>query len=299
MILTIIILALTFILTMLVAGNNLAAAAGTLIGSRILSRQWGAILGAVGFCSGLIVQGESLRGTAVSLLPNNDLIVSYALGVSMILFIVAALIRIPLSLIMALVGSSIGVSLRYHLHIDIGLIELIVVMWVVAPLISILSSYLINRKFTSLKPKNVWNFAITLKIILIIISFFTAFTIGANTLGFIAEVGRIHGYELIAMVIAIFTGSFFLSGGVVKRVGSDMYTMRYSNAFVSLLVSTALVEIATIFGLPLSSTQTMTSSVFGSGLSYRMKFLEARAFYITVVMWILSPALGIFLGYLI
>jgi phosphate/sulfate permease len=38
--------------------------------------------------------------------------------------------------------------------------------------------------------------------------------------------------------------------------------------------------------------------VFGSGLSYRLKFLEARAFYITVGMWILSPVLGIILGFI-
>lgn len=294
-----IILILTFILTMLVSGNNLAAAAGTLIGSRILSRQWGALLGALGFCAGLLIQGQSLQGTALSLLPDNNYIVSLALGVSAILFIVAGLLRIPLSLIMALVGSSIGVSLRYHLQIDSGLIEIIVIMWVVAPILSIGSAYAMNRKFAELKPRNVWNFAVSLKIALILISFFTAFTIGANTLGFISQVGRIHGLNLIAMVAAIFIGSFFLSGGVVKRVGSDMYTMRYSNAFVSLLVSTALVEGATIFGIPLSSTQTMTSSVFGTGLSYRMKFLQARAFYVTVLMWVVSPLVGVLLGFLI
>ena len=45
--------------------------------------------------------------------------------------------------------------------------------------------------------------------------------------------------------------------------------MRYSNALVSLIVSSLLVEIATFFAVPLSSTQTLTSSVFGVGISGR------------------------------
>lgn len=289
---------LAFVLTMMVAGNNLSAAVGTLIGSRILSRAGGALIGAAGFSIGLIVQGRSLHGTASSLLPDNNMIVSLALLVSLIIFIMATVLRVPLSLIMALVGSSIGLSLRYHFQISSSLVLLIIFTWVLAPVLSVAMAYIINRRFSRMKPKNVWNFALTLKIALIIISFLTAFTLGANTLGFIAEVGRIKGYEILLLVIAIFLGSFILSGGVVRRVGNDMYTMRYSNAFVSLLVSSALVEGATLFGIPLSNTQTLTSSVFGSGLSYRLKFLEARAFYITVGMWILSPVLGIILGFL-
>ncbi|MCL4438500.1 MAG: anion permease [Candidatus Thermoplasmatota archaeon] len=289
---------LAFVLTMMVAGNNLSAAVGTLIGSRILSRAGGALIGAAGFSIGLIVQGRSLHGTASSLLPDNNMIVSLALLVSLIIFIMATVLRVPLSLIMALVGSSIGLSLRYHFQISSSLVLLIIFTWVLAPFLSVAMAYIINRRFSRMKPKNVWNFALTLKIALIIISFLTAFTLGANTLGFIAEVGRIKGYEILLLVIAIFLGSFILSGGVVRRVGNDMYTMRYSNAFVSLLVSSALVEGATLFGIPLSNTQTLTSSVFGSGLSYRLKFLEARAFYITVGMWILSPVLGIILGFI-
>ena len=289
---------LAFVLTMMVAGNNLSAAVGTIIGSRILSRTGGALLGASGFSIGLLVQGHSLHGTAISLLPDNNMIVSLALTVSLIIFILATFLRAPLSLIMALVGSSIGLSIRYHFQTDPSLILLIVFTWVLAPIASISMAYLINRKFSGLKPRNVWNFALSLKIALIAISFLTAFTLGANTLGFIAEVGRISGYEILLLILAIFAGSFFLSSGVMRRVGNDMYTMRYSNAFVSLVVSSALVEGATLFGIPLSNTQTLTSSVFGSGLSYRLKFLEARAFYITVAMWILSPLLGIILGFI-
>lgn len=75
--------------------------------------------------------------------------------------------------------------------------------------------------------------------------------------------------------------------------------MRYSNALVSLVVSSALVEIATIFSIPLSNTQTLTSSVFGVGISYKFKGIYMKSFFIIIITWIVSPLLGLLLGYLV
>ena len=75
--------------------------------------------------------------------------------------------------------------------------------------------------------------------------------------------------------------------------------MRYTNAFVSLVISSALVEGATFLGLPLSNTQTLTSSVFGSGLSYRNKAMASKPFLITVATWVISPMLGMIFGLII
>ncbi|MDS0257229.1 inorganic phosphate transporter family protein [Thermoplasmatales archaeon AK] len=293
------VISIAFILTALVAGNNLSAAVGTLVGSRTLSRFGGSLLGAIGFSAGLLVQGGRLHSTASSLLPSSHEIITLALLVALFIFILANLLRVPLSLIMALVGTSIGLSLRFGTHLDSGLVVLIALTWILAPVLSIILSYLLNRWMTRWKPPDVWSFARNLKILLLFISFFTAFTLGANTIGFISQVARINGVSTLLLVVAIFIGSFFLSGGIIRRVGSEMYMMRYTNAFVSLAVSSILVEGATFLGIPLSNTQTLTSSVFGSGLSYRDKAMNLRPFFLTVATWIASPVLGILFGYLI
>ncbi len=76
--------------------------------------------------------------------------------------------------------------------------------------------------------------------------------------------------------------------------------MRYTNAFISLIVSAALVETATLFGIPpLSNTQTLTSSVLGTALSYRYKAVYVRPFLIVIATWVLSPVTGMALGYLL
>ncbi len=292
------IIVLAVILTALVSGNNLSAAVGTLIGSRIVSRIGGIIIGILGFTSGLLIQGESLADTATKLIPRSSQIIVFALLIALIIFALATYFRVPLSLIMALVGVSIGLSYRFGYPEHTYLIRIIILTWIIAPLASIALGFALNRKLTGLQPRNVWNFALSLKLALVAVSFLTAFTLGANTLGFIEQISGLGGFGVIYMIIGIVLGSVFLSKGVIRRVGQEMYLMRYTNAFVALIVSSALVEGATLIGLPLSNTQTLTSSVFGTGLSYRNKLMEIRPFLITVATWILSPLLGIICGLL-
>lgn len=296
---SILVVVLSVLLTALVAGNNMSAAVGTLIGSRILSRTGGILIGMIGFSAGLLIQGESLHATAQNLVPRSDALISYALLVALGIFALATYLRVPLSLIMALVGTSIGMSIKLGYSLNSSVVSLIVFTWVLAPLASVSLAFLINRLFIRSQPANVWRFALSVKLALIVVSFLTAFTLGANTLGFIEQVSGLRGIYVIYLIGGIILGSVFLSRGVIKRVGQEMYLMRYTNAFVSLIVSSTLVEAATIFGIPLSNTQTLTSSVFGTGLSYRNKLMEMRPFLLTVATWVVSPVLGLVLGLLV
>ncbi len=296
---SILIIVLSVLLTAMVAGNNLSAAVGTLIGSRILSRTGGVLIGILGFSAGLVIQGGSLHGTARTLIPGSDPLIVYALSVALAIFILATYLRVPLSLIMALVGTSIGMSIRLGYSLNSSIVLIIILTWVAAPLASIFLAFTINRGFIKSRPGNIWRFALSMKLALIVVSFLTAFTLGANTLGFIEQVSGLQGFSVLYLILGIVAGSVFLSRGVIKRVGQEMYLMRYTNAFVSLVVSSVLVEGATVFGIPLSNTQTLTSSVFGTGLSYRNKLMEMRPFLITVATWVASPLIGLALGLLV
>lgn len=292
-------LILTFLLTTFVSGNNLSAAVGTLIGSRIVSRYIGVIIGSSGFFLGLLLEGRFLKGASISLVPHSYFYISYAFLVSFLIFFFAEIIRSPLSLTMALAGTAIGMDLRIDYSINYEFVLIMVLFWVIAPLISIIAAYIMEKTIFHRNYKNVWNVAKYLKILIIVSSFLTAFTLGANTLGFIANVEGFNIYTILVMTFSIFFGSFFLSKGVIKRVGDEMYSMRYSNALVSLIVSSLLVEIATFFAVPLSNTQTLTSSVFGVGISYKYKAIYMKPFFIIIATWILSPLLGLMLGYLV
>jgi len=228
-------LVLTFLLTLLVSGNNLSAAVGTLIGSRIVGRYAGVLIGSTGFFLGLILEGRFLHGAALSLVPHSYFYITYAFLISFLIFLFANIGRAPLSLTMALAGTALGIDIRIGYSIDYRFVMLMVAFWVIAPVISVIASYLTERGFFHRNFKNVWNVARWLKFLIVISSFLTAFTLGANTLGFIANVEGFHLVTIIVMTVAIFAGSFFLSSGVIKRVGEEMYSMRYSNALVSLV----------------------------------------------------------------
>jgi PiT family inorganic phosphate transporter len=298
MIYFIIIALLTGLLTAFVAGNNLSAAVGTLVGARITSKLVGQIIGMLGFSLGLLLEGSFLSKAAASIMERTSPIIAYVLFISLILFVVATLLRSPLSLTMALVGTAIGVSFRIGYSVSSTYILLLVSAWVLAPVLSIVISMYSSRKMSDHNFKNPWRVAYLSKILLIVISFFTAFTLGANTLGLIGAVAGITPLILLIMVIGIIIGTMTLGAGVIKRVVEEMYSMRYSNALISLLVSSAAVEAATFVSVPLSNTQTLTSSVLGTGLSYKYKALYLRPFLIVVITWILSPLIGFALGYL-
>ena len=67
--LSILLLALTFVAVMLVSGNNLSACVGPAVGSRIISKRFGMLLGAAGFSLDLIFQGVTMTNTVAKLMP--------------------------------------------------------------------------------------------------------------------------------------------------------------------------------------------------------------------------------------
>ncbi|MCL4329739.1 MAG: anion permease [Candidatus Thermoplasmatota archaeon] len=292
----ILILAVTFLLTALVSGNNLSAAVGTLVGSRTVSRLTGEIIGVLGFISGLILQGGLMTKAADSLMPRTPDLIIYVMGVSLIIFAIATFMRSPLSLSMAIVGAAIGVSVRVGFSIDNSYILFLVLVWLISPVFLMVLSGVILRVMHAVDFKNPWRITALSRVLLLITSFITAFALGANTLGLVGAVSGYGTYTIPVMVVAIAGGGLLLANGTIKRVGEEMFSMRYSNALVSQVLSALAVEFGTLFGIPLSSTQTLTSSVLGSGLSYRYKALYLRPFLVVAATWVISPLLGFTLG---
>lgn len=290
---------LEFLLAMFVSGNNLSAAVGTLVGSRIISRVGGILIGAAGFSAGFLLQGRYMNSVALTLLPHSTYLVTILFSIVIVIFLVAQILKSPLSLSMALVGTAVGISLRIGSGINTGYLELLLGIWIISPMAAIVLSYLGNLYFGRFQLNKTWNMASTLKVLLLLTSAFTAYTLGANTIGLLGGFAGFSLTSILSVLAGIVVGSTFLSAGVLKRVGEEMYSMRYFNALISLIVSSFMVEGATLFSFPLSNTQTLTSGVFGAGLSYKYKALFVKPFLVVVITWIVSPLIGMFLGFLV
>ncbi len=291
-------LILAFVLSMLVSGNNLSAAVGTLVGSRIVSRQGGILIGAIGFASGYLLQGDLMSHSASQLLHGNGHLVVILFLVSIFIFLVAQILKAPLSLTLSIVGTAVGISLRNGFPIDVSYLWLLVIAWVASPVIAIVAGYAFGRMSSRIRMDKTWNVTVVLKLLLLVISFLTAYTLGANTIGLLGAFAGNRISIIIAVLAGIAAGSVFLSKGILKRIGEDMFSMRYLSALTSLVVSSLMVEIATLFSIPLSNTQTLTSAVFGQGLSFRVKAMYSRPFLLVVLTWIIAPLVGLGLGFL-
>lgn len=289
----------TFVAVALVSGNNLSSCVGPAIGSKTLSQRTGILLGAAGFLLGLLIQGSSMITSVHMLLPNpTSQLQLEVLLVAILVFVVADIIRAPISLSMSLVGLLAGLSFARKTLIAGPFVE-VVILWFVAPVVAIgLSSYLI-RAINKRLPDDVWRRVQIYKFVLIVLAFSTSYVLGANTIGMIVATGGFNLLTILTAVGAIFVGSLYFSRGEIKRVSQELFLMRYPNATVTLLTSTFLVEIATIFKIPLSNTQTMSAALFGTAISYRTKFISLKPFAIIVAGWIIAPMLSFAIGLII
>jgi PiT family inorganic phosphate transporter len=300
MLFSVILVVLTFVAVMLVSGNNLSACVGPAIGSRIISKRFGMLLGALGFSAGLLVQGAGMIRTVGVLLPNATVeLRAAALLVAILIFIIANVIRVPTSVSMSLVGLLAGLSIARNASASGAFATEVAAMWFAAPLIAMALSFYLIRVLNRRWPSNFWQRLQTYKVLLIVLSFSSAYVLGANTLGLVVATGGFELATVAAAVVAVFVGAFYLSGGAIRRVSQEFYLMRYTNATAALITSTVLVEVATFFNIPLSNTQTTASAVFGTGLSYRTKFVSLKPFLTIVAGWIAAPLISFAIGILI
>ena len=300
LLLSAVLVVLVFLAVMLVAGNNLSACVGPAIGSRIVTKRFGVLVGAVGFSAGMLVQGSAMNHSVGILLPNaTPVLRAEALLVAIIVFVIAYKIRVPMSLSMALVGLLAGLSVAGNSPSNGLYVGEVVLTWIIVPLIAFGVAFGLIRLLNKSWPANLWHRLQAYKLLLIAASFTTAYVTGANTLGLIVATGGFDSATVIAAVAAIFAGSFFLSEGPIRRVSEEFFLMRYANAAVTLVTSTVLVETATFFNIPLSITQTTSVAVLGTGLSYRTRLVSAKPFLKIVAGWVIAPLLSFAIGLLI
>ncbi len=296
---TITALALGFVLIALVAGNNLAVCLGSIISSRIISRRAGILLAILGYISGLLLQGSLLSTTITQLMPNpTEFAIESALFIAILIFIASQLRKIPQSLSITFTMILVGMSIAAGASLNLVFIFGVMVVWLAMPILSFLI-VLLTMKLVGTRKKNdhIWTYTRILKIILIPASFLVAFTLGANTIGLVHDFLPSTGYTIYISIAAIIVGSIVFSAGPLTTIGGEIIAIRYLNAASSQIISAILVEIATIFGIPMSNTQTYVSSVYGAGASYNTRMIMKHPFMLMIKTWLVTAVIAFVLGY--
>lgn len=293
---------LLFILVALIAGNNLPACTGAIISSRIVSRRFGILTAILGYVLGFLIEGGMLKAGLLALMPvHTATLVIIALLVSLIVFVIAHLTRVPMSLSMTLAMAIVGIELAYSGFLNLQFLSYIVVFWVLSAVLSVVFTLVTMRaSYRFLANSRIWPMVRKIKMLLIIISFFTAFVLGANTIGFLfaATSGMLDPvYGIVTVVAAVVMGSVLLSRGELRRIGNEILPLRYVNALIIQMVSVLVVQAATMISIPSSNTQTFTASLYGAGLSYRTRMILKKPMLIIILSWIATASISLVMGY--
>jgi PiT family inorganic phosphate transporter len=288
-------LAVATLLILLVSGNNAQACVGNLIGAKVVRTRTALLLEIVGVSLGLLFQGTSMTAAATHLAKGlSSQTVLTVLAITLALFVVAHFARLPLSLTHILPALLAGVSLAFTSYFFLVLLS-----WIAAPAAALVATPLIARLAAKPGSSDLWAKIEAYKVLLILVSFTFAFTLGANTIGLVVAVEGFGGLAVPLAIVGVAVGTFFLSAGEIRRVTSEMFDLGYSNAMSSMLTSAILVEASTLAGIPMANTMVQNTAVFGAGLSYRTRFFSAKPFVLVALSWIVFPAAGVAAGVLI
>lgn len=300
--LDIIIYPLLFILVALVSGNNLSACSGAIITGGVVKKRTGIAITILGYMAGFLLQGGLLKAGIIALMPvQSEVLVLIALVVALIVFLISHVLRVPQSLSITFAMALIGIGLAYGKPPNLNFVSNMIGFWILSSLLVVVLVLIVMRSLRgSLSKSNIWNAVRNMKLILIALSFLTAFVLGANTIGFLfAAVSGLTDatYAIAITLAAILVGCILLSKGELKMIGAGILPLRYFNALITQATSAIVVEIATLFSIPASNTQAFTASLYGAGLSYRTRLIRKKPMFIIIFSWISTALASLLLSY--
>jgi PiT family inorganic phosphate transporter len=312
LLITIVILALVFDYTN--GFHDTANAIATSVSTRALSPRTAVLMAA-----GLNLLG-ALVSTSVAKTVGEGLVDTELVSLSLVLAaLVGAVVwnfvtwyfGIPSSSSQALFGGLIGAMLAkagIHGVIWSGVVEKIILPMIGSPLIGFAAAWLLMTGLIWLvrkrqqSPVNKW-----FRRLQPISAGFMAFSHGANdaqkTMGIITLAlfasGAIDQFEIplwvkLACALAMAFGTY--SGGwrIIHTLGSKVIKLDPIHGFAAETAAASVIQVATHFGFPVSTTHTITAAIMGVGSTQRLSAVRWGVAGNIVTAWILTlPAAGI------
>lgn len=288
------ILVFTGMASLLVGGNSLSACSGTLIGARIVSKATGAGITALGYILGMALEGNKLASLRREVLSGSSgASISLVLLVIVVILVLGQIARIPVSVSQGLVGATVALALHQGTAIGGTYLSFIAAAWILSPMVAAVLAGTGVVLHGRLSVEDVWRRLSISKLLLIAVAFFTAYSLGANSLGLVVTISPVE-FNLTVAVAAVgaSAGAFLLGSRVARRIGEGMYSLTYSTALYSQLAGSMVVEVATQLGVPISVTQTVTSGIIGAAYSRKYRILNRRSVLLVVSSWVIAPLVG-------
>ncbi|MBU0595390.1 inorganic phosphate transporter family protein [Candidatus Bipolaricaulota bacterium] len=279
--------------------NDAANVFGPMVGSGAVRFRTAAALSSLFIIIGAVTIGT--RGFATyEAIGTQTLISSFmvmlAAGITVTLM---TFLGLPVSSTQAVVGAIIGSGLVYG-GVAFSPLAKIFLSWILTPLGGMVAAYVPYRlliMFPSALPHRMANRSGFLRIALVLVMCYSAYSLGANN---VANVTGVYvGAGLLTPLTAALLGAgsiglgiLTFSGRVIRTVGSRIVSLDPVSAFVVVLAEAITLNVYALIGVPVSASQAVVGAVLGIGLVKGMQTINARVLRRVLFGWIGTPALA-------
>jgi len=278
-------LALAFLLSLLVSGNNLSACVGGAVGARVISYRYSLLLYILGYVCGLLIEGNKMEILWTNTEP--------ALVASVIVFIIGETTRIPTSLTgslyMAIEGS------RWAHGESIGL-DLAVAYWLISPILIMIPSFLAYRAMegvVGLRGLSV------IRVLTVITVPLLSYSFGANNLGLIWAATDSAVVGLLVVIAGSILGTLLIGWRTLYRLTNSSFTMSPLTGFIVQILAFTSLEVGTQLSIPMPITVAVAFGLLGIGAAHGFRIMNPKYPRDVVLGFLASIILGLALGYIL
>lgn len=281
-------------------GNNMGVIAGPSAGSRVLKGSVLTVLAATGLLAGYFLEGWKLGVSAE--MSYWETITSLALAIVILAALTAG--GFVTSITQVFVGIYIGHLIYLGDPGSLTIITKILVFWAITFASSVIVSYTLIKVASRRGRNTLVNNLITLKLLSIVMVFFTAYTLGANTIGFVAGFAHESLTETVldvSVAAGVIAGILVVKGSKgVHKLGSGFFGLKYTSTIAPYFSTLILTEVGTQFSIPLPMSISIFSGILGTAAGMKLRLISARkvGLYI-LVSWVLPLFTAILLSYLV
>ncbi len=289
----------------MVGANNASNATATLTGAKVAAQSSAAIIFATGLLLGAALEGGKMSGAVLGRTLEGGLgnwSVGVVLGVTFGIMIIATGIGLPLPATQALYGAAIGSAVFLGTPLNFQGITAILASWCMTPVVAAGAALAIARLERRIPAKDLKTGTAVYGFLTLAAGFYTAYVLGANTIGLIA--GIMKGGIGLEASIALASCSAALGGMLFGRkvsttVGERIAIMGPPTAFACQIGGAITVHLFTQGGIPVSISHAIIGGVAGGALSKGLRALNSASWLRLATLWFATPLLTMVLAWLI
>jgi len=206
---------------------------------------------------------------------------------------------LPVSSTQAVVGAIIGSGLVFG-GVTFAPLGKIFLSWVLTPLGGLIAAYVPYRllaRYPEALPIRMINRSGVLRVAMVIVMCYSAFSLGANNVANVAGV-YVGAGLLTPLAAAIFgaatigLGILTFSKRVIQTVGNRIVSLDPVSALVVVLSEAVTLNVFALIGVPVSASQAVVGAVLGIGLVKGMQTVDARVLRRVLFGWLGTPTLA-------